>query len=291
MKKKYVASSSHELRAWTYPGPGLIWERRKPLKSASLYRRVAPEEILVGVVSHAGSGRRFVESVDGLVARVVAEMIDEDSPGRERFVAVAAEDAAAAVSHGDRPPRVVDADSRIRLEHARHGAISKERGRHGIVVDPFAPPGDFAEEEPFVEPVVDVIAFAPAAAVAGQFQRRGGPRAKLRFQRSENRLRPRVFIVGGVTGQADAPVLVAVPAVVEHVRLRADIGVDRLVHVLVKPFPLLRRPVLVTQVVDDRTAGQVVGERDVAFPDRTVHCLQGHVNRLPSERLDPARSP
>jgi hypothetical protein len=198
-------------------------------------------------------------------------MIDEDSPSREHFVAVAAEDAATAISHGNWPPCVVDVDPRISLKHARHSAVPKELGHYGVIVNAFAPPGDLAEKEPLVEPVVDVITFAPTSAIASQFQRRGSPREELRFQGSQDLFCSRILKVTGVARQSDTPVLVTVPAVVEHVGLGADIGVDSLVHVLVKPRALPRRPVFMAQVVDDCASSQVVSKRYVPFLDGTVH--------------------
>ena len=79
----------------------------------------------------------------------------------------------AAVAYGDRTPRpVLRIDSRVHLEHAGNGAVLEELRGHGIVIDALAPPGHLAKEEPFVEPIVNVVTLGEPSAVAGQFQRR-----------------------------------------------------------------------------------------------------------------------
>ena len=88
VRGKTVATLEEEIRRVLVPrtpcvhvaGTGTDMRKAEPTQVRTFDRRVAPEEILVGVVSHAGPRSRLVESVDGLVARVVAEMVDENSP-------------------------------------------------------------------------------------------------------------------------------------------------------------------------------------------------------------------
>ena len=174
----------------------------------------------------------------------------------------------------------------IRLEHARDGPVPEELRGIGVVVDALTVPSHFAEEQPLVEEVVDVVPLGPAAAGAGQFQGRGRPRVPIVLEHVQKLLGPRVLVVGGVAGQADPPVLVAVPAVVEDVGLRLDVGLDGLVHVLVALLPLLGGPAVVAEVVDDGTQGQIGPERGVALADRPIDVLHGPLDRRLSQRLD-----
>ena len=96
-----------------------------------------------------------------------AEVVYENPPGGQYLVAVAAENAPAAVTHRDRPTRVVYSNAGVRFEHAGDGAVLEKLWSHCIIVDTFASASDLAEEEPFIQPVVYVITFSPATTVAG----------------------------------------------------------------------------------------------------------------------------
>jgi len=125
--------------------------------------------------------------------------------------------------------------------------------------------------------------FGPAAPGARQVQGRGRTRAVLLLQRLENGAAALVLVVRGVTRQADAPVLVAVPAVVKDVRLRLHVGINRPVDVFMERLPLGGGPVLVAQIVYDGAASQVVGEGRVSLLDGTLDVLHGFVDRLPAK--------
>ena len=260
-------------------------EMRKPERGqiALLHRGVAPEEVLVGVDPHRRTRRGFVEGVHGLVSGVVTVPVDQDAPGVQGLVTVAPEHPAAAVAHGDGPPRAVDDDSRVGLEHARDRAVAEEARGQGVVVHSFTTPRNLAEEQPFVEPVVDVVPLGPAAAVPGQFECRRGARPVVLLQVPKMLPGALALVVGGITRHTDAPVLIAVPAVVEDVAFRPDVGVHRPVHIAVKTAPLLRGPVFVAQVVHNSTPSQVRAKRHVSSADRPVHRLHGHVDGAPPE--------
>ncbi len=132
---------------------------------------------------------------------------------------------------------------------------------------------------------MDVVAFGPSAAGPGQLQRRSGSREIVLFQGTEDFLGFWVLIERGVAGQPNAPILVAVPPVVKHVGLGTYVGIDGLIEVVVKGGPLFGRPPFVAEVVSDRTASQIVGERNVAFLDRAAYYLHCHFDRFPTQRL------
>ena len=218
------------------------------------------------------------------MSRIVAVSADQNPPCRQDLVTVAAEAASAAVAHWYRPSRAVGAYARIRFEHARHGPVLEEHRRLGVVVEALASPGYLAEEQPFVEPVVDIISLGPAAAVARQLQCRGRTRAPVGLEAFQDGQSPFVFIICCVACQADAPVLVAVPAVVKYVGLAANVRINGGVDVPVKLRPLAGRPVLITQIVNDRTSRQIVREGNVTGPDRPFDIFHRHLHGGFSER-------
>ena len=79
--------------------------------------RISPQQVLVGVGTHAGPRGHFIELVHGLVIGIIAEEIDEDPPRRENLVPVAAECTPAAVANWDGTTGVVCPDARITFEH------------------------------------------------------------------------------------------------------------------------------------------------------------------------------
>ena len=236
---------------------------------------IPPEEVLVRVHADARPGRRFIEGVDYLVFGIVAEVVHENPPGGEGLVSIPAEAASAAVAHGNRSARSVLADSGIRLEHAGHRPLPKERRCVRVVIDAFTPPRHLAEEEPLIEEVVDVVALGPAAAGACQFHRRGRPVSPVLLQTAEGLRCPGVLVVARIAGQPDPPVLVSIPAVVEDMGLGSYVGLNRLVHILVKPFALPGGPVVVAEVVHEATEGQVGRERNVSDSNRPVDVFHG----------------
>jgi len=187
------------------------------------------------------------------------------------------------VAHRHRPARVVDHARRVLLEHAGYGAVPVELRCRLVEVAPLAVAGDLAEEEPLVVPVVDVVAFGPAAACSGQAQSGRGALGVVLVEPGEVLPGAGVVVVARVGGDADAPVLVAVPAVVEDAALGALVGVDGPVDVGVVLRALGIGPVLVAQIVDDAHLRQVVAEGDVAPADGAVDDPHRHADRLLAE--------
>ena len=94
------------------------------------------------------------------------------------------------------------------------------------------------------------------------------------LQSLEDARRARVLVIAGVGSQTDAPVFVAIPGVVEHVRFGLDVRVHGPVEVGVEPLAFRVGPPFETQVVRQRAQREVVAERDVAGTDRPVHQLE-----------------
>ena len=159
----------------------------------------------------------FVERVNRLVQRIVAIMADEDAARGELFVAIAAEGASAAITHRNRAARIVFAVAWIGFERGRERAMPVEGGRFIEIIKASATAGNFAEEKPFVRPIMDVVALGPAAAGAGEFKRGRGARFVVVIERCKNFWRAWIFVPGGESGDADAPVFVGIPGVVEDV--------------------------------------------------------------------------
>ena len=239
---------------------------------------VAPEEVLVRIGTDARTRRGLVERVDGLVSGIAAEIVDKYSSCGEDLVAVAAEYPASAIAHRHGPARAVNADAGVCLEHACDSAILKKAWGVGIVVFAFAEPGGLAEKEPFVEKVIDIVALGPSAPFACELESGRGSCLPVLFKGLQDFNCARVLVIGCVAGQADSPVLLAVPAVVKDVRFAANVGIDSLVHVIVKFTALLGGPVWITKVINDRAASQVVGKGDVPFPNRPVDIIHRHLH-------------
>ena len=212
-----------------------------------------------------------LKAVDRLVVRIVPEVVNQDAAGRERLIAVAAKGPAAAVAHGHRPAGAVVVKPGIAFKHGGQGALAVKLRRQGVVIHALAAPGHFAEDQPLVEPVMDVVALPPAAARPGQLQRGGGAITVFPLQVPQQGRRPLAVVVASVGGHADAPVLVAVPAVVKDVRLGLHIGVHRLVQIGMEFAPVGLRPGVVTQVIGEAAESEIVGEGHVARPDGAVH--------------------
>jgi mannose-6-phosphate isomerase-like protein (cupin superfamily) len=90
-------------------------------------------------------------------------------------------------------------------------------------------------------------------------------------------------VIGRVGGETDTPVLVAIPAIVKHVRLGFDVGVHRAVEITVKSFPFSVGPPFETQVIGQSAQCQVVTERDVTGANRSIHQLECLVPGPPSQ--------
>src|SRR5687767_5482213 len=260
-------------------GAGREMGKRQQFQFAFFDGDVAPEKILVGVVARGDAWSLFVEGVDSLVERIIAIAANEDSSRGQLFVAIATEGSSAAVAHGNSTTRIVFAQARIRFESGGERAILVKGGSIIVVVDATATAGDFAEEEPLVRPIVDVIAFGPTATSARKFERRRGAGAVIVVERPENFWRARILVVGGVSGDADAPVFVGIPSVVKDMSFGIDVRIHCFVEVLVKFRAIGFRPCVVTEVVNQTGKSEIRTESDMAFADRTVDQFHGELMR------------